>query len=121
MTENELKIWFWNKYNSCYPIRYYDDIFMIYDKNFLRQRKLSRVLGTTLEYPTKVEGICLFKLDLKQHYFDCGWHEIWSVLKDNHDASYLFIKKLLNNTKQFKNYRPGQYHSEYENHSEYRK
>ena len=103
MSKEELSRWFWNKFNSCYSVVHDDNpnnIFMIYDKNFLRQMKLSRVLGTKLEYPEKVEGICLFRQDLKNQDFRCDYYEIWSFLEKNYSRDYSevqsFIKNLLN-------------------------
>jgi hypothetical protein len=102
MTKEELSKWFWDKFNSCYPVvheDYPDNIFMIYDKNFVRQKKLARVLGTKLEYPKKIEGTYLFYQDLKNKWFRCDYDEIWSFFYDNYSRNYtevqLFIKSLL--------------------------
>ena len=102
MNKDELSKWFWNKFNSCYPVvheDYPDNIFMIYDKNFLRQMKLARVLGTPLEYPKKIEGICLFRQDFKNKWFRCNHDEIWSFFYDNYSLNFIevqsFIKSLL--------------------------
>jgi hypothetical protein len=97
MTEKELKIWFWNKYNSCYPLICDDYIYMIYDKNFHRQMKLSRVLNTPLVYPKKHDGICLFKEDYLNQNLYCD-DEIWSVIEknfSNYRLTQAFIKTLL--------------------------
>ncbi len=56
MNKEELSKWFWNKFNSCYPVKHEDfteSIFMFYDEQFLRQRKLYRVLDEELIYPSK--------------------------------------------------------------------
>jgi hypothetical protein len=95
MTEKELSKWFWDKFNSCYPVLNNGTIYMIYDKNFLRQMKLSRVLGTTLEYPSKVEGICLFQQDFKNQWFRCDYDEIWSFLEKNYNSKYVHIQKFI--------------------------
>ena len=37
MTNEELKKWFWNKFNSCYYVKHKDfpkKLYMVYDKNF---------------------------------------------------------------------------------------
>jgi hypothetical protein len=99
MNKEELSKWFWCKFNSCYPVLNNEDIYMIYDKNFLRQMKLSRVLDTPLNYPEKVEGICLFQMDFKKQWFRCDYYEIWSFFCDNYSRDNtdikLFIKSLL--------------------------
>ena len=72
MTKEELSKWFLNKFNSCYPVihkDYPEIIFMFYDEQFLRQKKLSRVLDEELIYPSTVKGKCLFKLDYENGYF----------------------------------------------------
>ena len=95
MNKEELSKWFWCKFNSCYPVLNNEDIYMIYDKNFLRQMKLSRVLGTPLSYPEKVEGICLFQLDLKNQWFLCDYDEIWSFFWANYN---IHVKKYFMNS-----------------------
>jgi len=68
MTKEELSKWFLNKFNSCYPVKHKDHpeiIFMFYDEQFLRQKKLSRVLDEELIYPStvKVKGKCLYSIE----------------------------------------------------------
>jgi len=44
----KLTKWFWNKFNSCYPVKqqdYPDSIFFVYDKHFIKQKKLCRITG----------------------------------------------------------------------------
>jgi hypothetical protein len=44
MSKEELIKWFWNKFKSCYPVyheKYPDSIFIFYDEQFLRQKKLA--------------------------------------------------------------------------------
>lgn len=86
MTNEELSKWLCNKYNSCCPVyheKYPKSIFMFYDENFLRQKKLSRVLDKDIVYPTEIKGICLFELDFKNGWFVCNHDEIWSFLAEN--------------------------------------
>ena len=71
MNKEELKNWFWNKFNNCYPVmhkNYPKSIFMFYDPMFVRQKKLCRITGEELSYPTDVKGICLFEQDYKNGY-----------------------------------------------------
>ena len=54
MTTDELKIWFFDKLNSCYPV-IHDDypncIFWFYDDSFVRKMKLSNISGKNLILP----------------------------------------------------------------------
>ena len=98
MTKEELSKWFWNKYNSCYPVvheKYPENIFMIYDEQFLRQKKLTRVLNEDLIYPTEVKGRCLFRQDYKNHNFWCDYNEIWSFFERNYSTNYTHIQTFI--------------------------
>jgi hypothetical protein len=99
MTKEEISKWFWSKYNSCYPVKHKDypqNIFMIYDEQFLRQRKLARVLDENVVYPNKVNGKCLFRLDYKNNYFRCHF-EIWSFFEKNYSSNYTDIQAFMRN------------------------
>ena len=98
MNKEELSKWFWNKFNSCYPVVHKDypkNIFMIYDEQFLRQKKLARVLNEDVIYPNKVTGKCLFCQDYKNNYFRCHYDEIWSFFKENYSRNYTDIQSLI--------------------------
>ena len=98
MTEEELKKWFWDKYNSCYCVKhddYPESIFMYYDKNFARQKKLARVLDQELIYPSKVEGIFLFEQDHKTKSLWCDNNEIWAFFEQNYVYNYKKIRELI--------------------------
>ncbi|MCK9415981.1 hypothetical protein M0Q97_04905 [Candidatus Dojkabacteria bacterium] len=100
MTKEEISKWFRNKYNSCYPVvhkDYPESIFMIYDEQFLRQKKLARILDEDVIYPSKIEGICLFHLDYKNRWFDCNYNEFWLFLYDNYSSNYYDIQTLIKN------------------------
>jgi len=100
MNREEISKWFWNKFNSCYPVvheNYPESIFMIYDEQFLRQRKLSRVLDEELIYPTEVKGKYLFHQDYKNGWFECSYDEIWSFFKRNYSSNYTDIQTLIKN------------------------
>jgi len=100
MSKEEISKWFWNKFNSCYPVvheDYPESIFMIYDEQFLRQKKLARVLDKELSYPTEVKGICLFHQDYKNGWFECSYDEIWSFFKRNYSSNYTDIQTLIKN------------------------
>jgi hypothetical protein len=86
MTKEELSKWFWNKYNSCYQVvhkDYPESIFIFYDEQFLRQKKLARVLNEEIKYPSEIKGICLFEQDYKNKWFNCNYKEIWSFFECN--------------------------------------
>ena len=98
MTNDELKKWFWDKYNSCYCVthsEYPRSILMYYDKNFSRQKKLARVLDQDLIYPTKAEGTCLFEQDYKNNWLNCDYKEIWSFFEENYSNKYQEIRDLI--------------------------
>ena len=98
MSEEELKKWFWDKFNSCYYVKHSDypeSLFMFYDKNFARQKKLARVLNQEVIYPTKVEGICLFEQDYKNGWFNSDYKEIWSFFIANLNHKNIEIRDLI--------------------------
>ena len=105
MSREELSKWFWNKFNSCYPVKHEnfpESIFMFYDENFLRQflrqKKLARVLNEEIVYPKEIVGKCLFELDYKNRFFYYDYDEIWNFLYYNciDPPPSVFIKNLLN-------------------------
>jgi len=59
----ELNLWLYNKFYSCYPIIDKNNIYMYKDGNYIRQKKLSRILNQEIKYPIIAEGKCLFQLD----------------------------------------------------------
>jgi len=80
MTKEELEKWFLDKFNSCYSVKHIDyphKLFMFYDGNFIRQKKLARVLEQDLICPTKVDGICLFEIDYQTNKIWCDYSNIW--------------------------------------------
>jgi hypothetical protein len=100
MTKEEISKWFWNKYNSCYTVvhkDYPENIYKFYDDNFLRQKKLARVLNEKNSYPSEVKGICLFELNYEINQFCCNYDEIWSFLYDNYSPSYIDVQTLIKN------------------------
>ena len=96
MTKEELKIWFLDKYNSCYPINQSEDIVnMIYDIDYIRAKKLANILNKEVEYPTEVKGIYLFEIHLELGYFIYNIDEIFTYLKHNYIVDYLEINTLI--------------------------
>jgi hypothetical protein len=98
MTEEQLKEWFWDKFNSCYYVKhddYPDSIFMVYDINFIRSKKLANILDKEVEYPTVVNGDCLFRQNYKTNMLWCDRDKIWSFLETNYINNYKLIKELI--------------------------
>ena len=98
MSNEELKIWFWDKFNSCYSVKhedYSDIIFMFYDINFIRAKKLATILNNDVEYQTEVKGDYLFRQDFNNEYLWCDYDEIWSVFEKNYSYNYQEIRKLI--------------------------
>ncbi|MCK9477613.1 MAG: hypothetical protein M0R46_16985 [Candidatus Muirbacterium halophilum] len=98
MTKEEIQIWFRNKFNSCYGVvhdDYPESIFMYYDPQFIRQKKLSRIVGEEIEYPIKPTGICLFEQDYKNGYLFMNYDEITSFFYENYSNNWLEIKELI--------------------------
>jgi hypothetical protein len=100
MTEEQLKDWFWDKFNSCYPVMHDDNphcIFMFYDINYTRAKKLANILGKEASYPKEVVGINIFDIHFESNTFYCDHLKIWSFLERNGggrhglDISYLII------------------------------
>jgi hypothetical protein len=99
MTEDELKIWFWDLYNSCYPAKhkdYPDSIFMVYDINFIRAKKLGNILGKEVEYPTEIKGECLFEIEYNNKYFWYSYSKIYCEILKKHGSNFYDTRKLVN-------------------------
>ena len=100
MTKEEISKWFWNKFNSCYTVVHKDypkNIYKFYDENFLRQKKLARVLNKKFSYSSEVKGICLFELNYEIKHFCCNYDEIWSFLYDNYSPNYTDVQTFIQN------------------------
>ena len=98
MTKEELNIWFRNKFNNCYSViheDYPENILMFYDPQFIRQKKMARILGETIEYPEKPSGICLFEQDYKNGWLFLDYGEITSFFYENYSSNWFEIKELI--------------------------
>ena len=98
MRKEELKDWFWDKFNSCYSVKHDDyphSVFMIYDLNYIRAKKLSNILNKDVEYPTMIKGVCLFEQDLKNEWLYCDYEKIWTFFKNNYSGSSQEISDLI--------------------------
>ena len=98
MTKEELKTWFWNKFNSCYFAKHQDhtqSYFMYYDQQFIRQKKLCRLTGEELTYPTEIKGTCLFEQDYKNGYLYMNYSVITSFFEQNYSSNWTEIRELI--------------------------
>ena len=100
-TEEELKEWFWNRFNSCYRIehpRIKGNYSLYYHKGYARKKKIQTLLGNDIEeiYPKEVlsDSILIFEIDRKG-YLLCSYDEIWSFFKENTSYNYLEISDLI--------------------------
>jgi hypothetical protein len=97
MTKEELKIWFWDKFNSCYPTKhtiYPNSVFMIYDINYIRKKKLANILGKEVGYPIVIKGNVLFHMDIISEWLDID-KDLWEFLKHNYKDDYIEICDLI--------------------------
>lgn len=98
MTEEELKTWFWNRFNSCYAVKHDDfdnRIYLFYDEQFIRKSKLCKLNNQEIKSPTRVSGICLFEYDMKNKWFNCSNDEIWQFFEKNYSNNYIAVQKLI--------------------------
>jgi hypothetical protein len=100
MNEDELKLWFWNIFNSCYPVKhddYIDSLFLYYDKLYLRKCALLKLLGKEIIEPNIINGKCLFILNLKTGFMWCDSYDIWDFLRQNYTTTHGVIQPLIIN------------------------
>ena len=98
MTEEQLKIWFLDKFNACYLIKHFDyshNIHMIYDIDYIRAKKLANILNKDIEYPIVIKGVCLFEQNFKSGILWCDYNKIWSVFIKNYSSNYQEISGLI--------------------------
>ena len=97
MKEEELKKWFWNKFNLCYPVKHSDypkKIYWFYDEKLVRKIKLYKIENKEIIH-IDISGICLFEQDLINNYFYCDYDEIWTFFKKNYNNNYYVIQILI--------------------------
>ncbi len=91
MTKEELKNWVLYKYNNCYKAKNHtQSTFYFYDEQFIRQKKLSRIVGKEIVYPSEVKGICLFEYDPNYETLYCNKKEIWNFLEKYIQSRYVY-------------------------------
>ena len=113
MKKEELSEWFYDKFNSCYPVvhdDYPDSIFWFYDERYVRKIKLCKLNNQKISLINKVNGICLFEQDFKNKHLWCNYDEIWSFFKQNYKDNYneiqSIIKEILSDTTKLNVYTP---------------
>lgn len=100
MSDEELKCWFFNKFNNCYQVKhkyFTNTIYFVYDESYIRKSKLSALSNNEVTLPTNVSGICLFKYNIISGHiwFDCDYYEIWVFFYKNSTYDYLGVQSLL--------------------------
>lgn len=115
MSKDELSIWFYEKFDSCYPVilkKYTDSIFWCYDENFIRKSKLLKLYNQEVIFPTEIKGVCLFEQVEKDKEFFCQHNEIWNFFDYNFPNDYKYpyvqsiIKSVMNERMMLKEYKP---------------
>ena len=97
-SKEELYKWFFKKFNSCHLVEHSDKkekIYMYYDEQFIRQKKMARILDEEIVYPSKPKGKVLFEQDWKNERMWCDYDEIWSYFKTNYSDNHQEIKDLI--------------------------
>jgi hypothetical protein len=82
----EAKKWFIDLFQGCYLKKldkHPDRIFWIYDKNLVRQRKLSKITGIEKINLEMSDGELIFEQDEKNGWFWIKYSNYWSFLHSN--------------------------------------
>ena len=98
MNKEQAIDWFWDRFNSCYPVSHSDypkSIFMYYDEQFARKVKLSKISNLVITLPTKIRGVCLFEPNWENKSFYYNYDEVYQFLKDNYSSNYIEIKEFI--------------------------
>ena len=98
MNKDQLKEWFYEKLFNCYVVKHKTEEhikYLVYDKQFIRDCKLSEVLGDDVVFPTEHTGDILFEQDSKNKIIRCDYNKIWSFFESNYRDNYIEIKDLI--------------------------
>ena len=98
MNKDELREWFYEKLFNCYRVKHKTDTnirYWVYDKQFIRDCKLSGVLGDKITFPKEYTGDVLFEQDSKNKYIYCDYNKVWSFFESNYQDNYQKIKELI--------------------------
>jgi len=86
MSKDDLRLWFYEKLFSCYPvIDNYDDnkLMWFYDDSFIRKCKISKLNNKEIKLPKKINGDCLFETD-ELNNIHCDYSRIWNFIGNNY-------------------------------------
>ena len=113
MTKQELQEWLYEKLFNCYRVKHKTDPnikYWVYDKQFIRDCKLSSLIGGNITFPTKHVGNILFRQDLKNKELWCDYKIIWTFFESNYKETYQeiqdLIKEFLGEIDNYKQYTP---------------
>ena len=98
MNKDELREWFYEKLFNCYKVKHKknpDIKYLVYDKQFIRDCKMSNLLGDDIVFPTEHTGDVLFEQDSKNKIIYCDYDIIWSFFESNYQGNYQEIKDLI--------------------------
>ena len=90
MSKDELMKWFYEMLFSCYPVKhieYPDSILWIYDENFIRKFKISKVSNKIIKIPKTIKGCILFETKITDNYLYCDYNKIWLFIADNYNRN----------------------------------
>ena len=106
MSEEELKIWFINILNCCYITDDSRYVYFIYNKNYIRAKKLANILNKDIEYPNKIQQKILLKILKDGNYLYCDYNNIWKYFE--HYKTYTLqqqiIRRFIKDSEIFKTY-----------------
>ena len=111
MNKDELREWFYEKLFNCYYVNHKtkDDVkYLVYDKQFIRDCKLSSLVGGDITFPMEHTGDILFQQNSKNKIFFCSYRLIWSFFesnyKDDNQEIQDLIKEFLGEIDNYKEY-----------------
>ena len=99
ITTDELKEWFYEKFNNCYYVTHNDypkSLFMYYDEKFIRHIKLCKLSNKDIKLPSKPSGVCLFEQNYENDCFYINYDEIASFFYKNYSYDWQKIRFLIN-------------------------
>lgn len=97
MINKEAIDWFNEHFDCCYHVKcekYPNSIFMFYDKNYVRQLKIAKLDGISVE-KNIITGECLFEQDWENDILWCA-EKIRNYLYDN-NINFSFLNERMNN------------------------
>lgn len=98
MNKEEITEWFWNKFDSCYPVKcddYPNRIFWLHDEKVIRKIKLLKLNNEKIDFEVKFKYNCLFEQNIEFNYFYNDYIEIWSFLEDNYINNYRSVQSII--------------------------